>query len=328
MNEKDIITYIAGKASEKERQKILDWIEENEANRKTFNRLKNLWVLSHLPQTKADEKNIKKFSSRLHRKINIKQLVWWSAAASVILLISLTAYQKINHYESQIEFLNNQQVTELEYKTNKGIKGKITLPDGSVISLNSDSYLKCPSKFSGDSRNIEFSGEGFFEVVKNPEKPMIIKLDNDIKVIVKGTKFNLSSYKNDKNVSALLLSGAITIIKDGQQGNKEIHVKPNEKIYIAKIDKKINLTEPIEILPTIGWKDGWLIFDETPMDEVLRKLERWHGIQFVVEDKEVLKQRFTARFKEESISQILEMMNKVSLISYELHDTTAVLKKY
>lgn len=328
MNEKDIITYIAGKASEEERRKVLVWIGENEANRKTFNRLKNLWVLSHLPQTKASEKDTMKFSSRLHRKIHIKHLMWWSAAASIILLISLTAYQKINYYQSQIEFLNQQQITELEYKTNKGIKGKITLPDGSVVSLNSDSYLKCPSKFFGDSRNIEFSGEGFFEVVKNPKKPMIIKLDNDIKVIVKGTKFNLSSYKNDKNVSALLLSGEITIIKNDKQGDKEIRVKPNEKIYIAKVNKQIDLTEPLEILPTIGWKDGWLIFDETPMDEVLRKLERWHGVQFVIEDKELLNQRFTARFKEESISQILEMMNKVSLISYELHDTTAVLRKY
>lgn len=328
MNEKDIITYIAGKASEEERRKVLVWIGENEANRKTFNRLKNLWVLSHLPQTKASEKDTMKFSSRLHRKIHIKHLMWWSAAASIILLISLTAYQKINYYQSQIEFLNQQQITELEYKTNKGIKGKITLPDGSVVSLNSDSYLKCPSKFFGDSRNIEFSGEGFFEVVKNPKKPMIIKLDNDIKVIVKGTKFNLSSYKNDKDVSALLLSGEITIIKNDKQGDKEIRVKPNEKIYIAKVNKQIDLTEPLEILPTIGWKDGWLIFDETPMDEVLRKLERWHGVQFVVEDKELLNQRFTARFKEESISQILEMMNKVSLISYELHDTTAVLRKY
>ena len=329
MNEKDIIKYITGKASEEERRDILNWINESDDNRKTFNRLKNLWVLGNLPHTKASDRDVKKFSARLRRKTVIKQLSRWSIAASVVILLSVITYNKLNYYHSQIDFLQEQQIAELEYTTNKGVKGKVTLPDGTVVSLNSDSYLKCPGRFSGDTRELEFSGEGFFEVVKNPDKPMVIRLDNNINVIVKGTKFNLSSYKNDQSVSALLISGEITIVKNSDtHKNHEIQVKPNEKIFIAKNDKKVNLIEPKEFMPTIGWKEGWLVFDETPMSEVLKKLERWHGIQFIVEDQKILNQKFTARFKEESISQILEMMNSIALLRYELHDTTAVLKNY
>lgn len=157
---------------------------------------------------------------------------------------------------------------------------------------------------------------------------MVIHLNKEVTVVVKGTQFNLSSYKDDKDISALLLSGEITIIKTSYQQKEEIHIKPNEKIVISHNNRLVDLTKPKEFTPIIGWKEGWLIFDETPMVEVLKKLERWHGIHFDVRNPEILNQRFTARFKEESISQILEMMNNVALLSYELHDTTAILRKY
>ena len=83
-----------------------------------------------------------------------------------------------------------------------------------------------------------------------------------------------------------------------------------------------------DCLPILGWKDGWLIFDETPIAEVLKKLERWHGMTFEVKDPEILDQKFTARFHEESISQILEIMHNVALLRFEIKDKPAVLYKY
>ena len=247
----------------------------------------------------------------------------------MILLLSFQVFYQFNDYRQEIHFLENQQLAQLEYHTNKGVKGRVTLPDGSIVWLNSDSELKCPAQFSGDSREINFSGEGYFDVVKNPEKPMIVKLENGIQVIVKGTKFNLTSYKNDDNVTALLLSGNITVLRTKHSKQEEIKVKPNERIWIEKKERqKVNLTVPAETLPILGWKDGWLIFDETPIAEVLKKLERWHGMTFEVKDPEILDQKFTARFHEESISQILEIMHNVALLRFEIKDKTAVLYKY
>lgn len=156
----------------------------------------------------------------------------------MILLLSFQVFYQFNDYRQEIHFLENQQLAQLEYHTNKGVKGRVTLPDGSIVWLNSDSELKCPAQFSGDSREINFSGEGYFDVVKNPEKPMIVKLENGIQVIVKGTKFNLTSYKNDDNVSALLLSGNITVLRTKHSKQEEIKVKPNERIWIEKKESK------------------------------------------------------------------------------------------
>ena len=285
MNEELLLKYITGQATEGEKIRILNWLEEHPDNRLKFNRLKNTWVISKLPETKAPEASVLQYSRKIrHRKQN-RRILGYGIAASLILLLSFQIFHQFNDYRQEIHFLENQQLAQLEYHTNKGVKGRVTLPDGSIVWLNSDSELKCPAQFSGDSREINFSGEGYFDVVKNPEKPMIVKLENGIQVIVKGTKFNLTSYKNDDNVSALLLSGNITVLRTKHSKQEEIKVKPNERIWIEKKERqKVNLTVPAETLPILGWKDGWLIFDETPIAEVLKKLERWHGMTFEVKD--------------------------------------------
>lgn len=329
MNEELLLKYITGQATEGEKITILNWLEEHPDNRLKFNRLKNTWIISKLPETKAPEASVLQYSRKIrHRKQN-RRILGYGIAASLILLLSFQVFYQFNDYRQEIHFLENQQLAQLEYHTNKGVKGRVTLPDGSIVWLNSDSELKCPAQFSGDSREINFSGEGYFDVVKNPEKPMVVKLENGIQVIVKGTKFNLTSYKNDDNVSALLLSGNITVLRTKHSKQEEIKVKPNERIWIEKKERqKVNLTVPAETLPILGWKDGWLIFDETPIAEILKKLERWHGMTFEVKDPEILDQKFTARFHEESISQILEIMHNVALLRFEIKDKTAVLYKY
>jgi len=110
--------------------------------------------------------------------------------------------------------------------------------------------------------------------------------------------------------------------------NKEIEVKPNEMVLVQKSDRTVDLTTPKTTFSTLAWKDGWLVFDETPMKEVIKKLERWHGVRIIVKDSDLLDKQFTGKFKEESISQILEMMNKVSLVRYELKDSIVTLSRY
>ena len=227
MNEELLLKYITGQATEGEKIRILNWLEEHPDNRLKFNRLKNTWVISKLPETKAPEASVLQYSRKIrHRKQN-RRILGYGIAASLILLLSFQIFHQFNDYRQEIHFLENQQLAQLEYHTNKGVKGRVTLPDGSIVWLNSDSELKCPAQFSGDSREINFSGEGYFDVVKNPEKPMIVKLENGIQVIVKGTKFNLTSYKNDDNVSALLLSCNITFLRTKHSKQEEIKVKPN-----------------------------------------------------------------------------------------------------
>ena len=161
MNEELLLKYITGQATEGEKITILNWLEEHPDNRLKFNRLKNTWVISKLPETKAPEASVLQYSRKIrHRKQN-RRILGYGIAASLILLLSFQVFYQFNDYRQEIHFLENQQLAQLEYHTNKGVKGRVTLPDGSIVWLNSDSELKCPAQFSGDSREINFSGEGY-----------------------------------------------------------------------------------------------------------------------------------------------------------------------
>lgn len=329
MKESTLIKYISGQATYEEKKEVLDWIEESQENRQKYNRLKNLWVISSMPQQKSSAQEAREFVQHLQHKKRVLPFISYSIAASMLLLVAFMAWTKINTPKAEESFIASPQITQHSFYTNKGVKGQVTLPDGSVIWLNSDSKVNYPSTFSGDYRKIIFSGEGFFNIVPNPEKPMIIQLEHNLQIEVKGTTFNLSSYKNDDKISALLLSGNISVKRTHNNKQEEITIQPNERIEIQKTkERTATINIPATTFPIIGWKEGWLIFNETPIADVLKKLERWHGISFKVEDPDLLKQKFTAKFHEESISQILDMMTNIALLRYEIQNNTAILYKY
>lgn len=328
MEEQELIRYIAGEGTPEERERVLDWVEESPEHRKRFNRLKNAWVMMHLPHGRASGKDM---PWRVGRKRGggVSMWVGWGVAAALALLFAFGFWEQEKRHEAELAFGEVQEMAQVVYRTDKGVKGKVTLPDGSRVWLNSDSELHCPSRFSGDTREIVFSGEGFFEVEKNAERPMVVRLENGWRVVVRGTKFNLTSYRNDNDVTALLVEGNITMERERTGKREEVQVRPNERVRILKREEQpVTVNVPVVTFPILGWKDGWLVFDETPMDEVLKKLERWHGIRLVVEDEGLLKQRFTARFHEESIQQILEMMEQVALLRYQWVSDTAHLYTY
>ena len=328
MDERELIRYIAGEGTPEERAKVLDWVEESQEHRKRFNGLKNAWVMAHLPQGRASRRNV---PWREERRSGGWRSMWvgYGVAASLVLLLAFGLWEREKQHEADIAFLEGQEMARMVYRTDKGVKGKVTLPDGSTVWLNSDSELECPSRFSGDTREIVFSGEGFFDVVKNAERPMVIRLENGLRVVVRGTTFNLASYRDDDYVTALLVEGNITVQREQDGKREEVRVRPNERVRILKREEQsATVNVPAVTFPILGWKEGWLVFDETPMDEVVKKLERWHGIHLEVGDEELLKRRFTARFHEESIQQILEMMEQVALLRYRWAGDTAHLYMY
>ena len=207
------------------------------------------------------------------------------------------------------------------------------LPDSSKVWLNSDSRITYPEYFSGETRNISLSGEAYFEVTKDSIHPMIVKTDRNFSIEVIGTSFNLKCYKNDNNIEATLYSG---IIKANYNNvatlkNETLTLKPNESfiyneskaIGTSNNNKPFYYPEPEKLK---AWKDGTLIFNETPMLEVIKILERWHGTTFIITDKEIYNYNLSAEFKSESIIQILEIMKLIMPIDYNYSNNVVTLK--
>jgi ferric-dicitrate binding protein FerR (iron transport regulator) len=254
-----------------------------------------------------------------------------SAAAVVSILLALNiSFMVFNSKQSIItESAPRVLITDFPAEqlytlsTNKGVKAFAELPDGTKVWLNSDSKLTFPYTFLGPTREVALSGEVFFDVAQDSLSPMIITTNRGFMVKVLGTKFNIKSYANDSEARTTLLSGALEIIKIEMVAGKLKQtsiVLNNQQSYIVSDNESTKLVPVSDTIKQTAWRNGKLIFDYTPLTEVIKQLERWHGVEFLVEDRAAYDIKLTAEFEQESIIQIMEMIKFCSTIDYQIQD--------
>lgn len=187
--------------------------------------------------------------------------------------------------------------------------------------MNANSELRYPSDFNADTRTVELTGQGYFEVTKNAHKPFIVKADKDYSVEVLGTSFNVSAYKDESMIETTLVEGSVklNVVSGGKRMTQML--KPNEKAEYQKGAGKIKVFGVNTEYDT-AWKNGEIIFRNHPMDKVLKTLERHYHVVFEVKDNEILKSIITARFKDEQLPQVLEYLKLASGIQYAIHKPT------
>ncbi len=317
INRNLLLKYISGKASYGEKIEVLDWIDECEENRELFCELKNLWVADQLNRIE-EESNL-----NIYRKSLLKKVLKIASIIVFLLSLPISGYLLYQSQRSQL-LISDQQPVVFKYIVNTGVKGVVDLPDGSRVWLNSASYIICPQKFADDKRELEIEGEGYFEVVSNKDWPMIIKTTKNHSVKVTGTTFNLSSYSNDNKLVLTLITGEVSLINDKE--NSEIKLTPSQEVVIID-EKSSELLKNPNIINKTAWKDGLLLFDNTPMVDVIKRMERWYGVNFQIKDTLIYDYRFTAKFRSESISQVLEILRLSSNIKYQIDSTTITLAK-
>lgn len=222
-----------------------------------------------------------------------------------------------------IHTVPTQTQMQLTYYVNPGVKGYVLLPDSSQVWLNSGSSLDCPPQFDSTFRMVEVSGEAYFKVKSNKEWPLYVKTSKGITVEVTGTEFNLSSYENDSDFKFTLVSGNVTLIREST--NQKIAVNPLEEITIPDNTNVTGKRASANLQLNTSWKEGFLVFSNTQMSEVIKKMERWYGVNFSVKDPELLQYNFTANFQSESITQVLELLKITSNIGYIINEKNVTL---
>jgi len=184
--------------------------------------------------------------------------------------------------------------------------------------LNHSSTLKYPAMFLGDSRTVELTGEGYFEVAHNPKIPFIVKA-GEIQVLAHGTTFNILAYPDERKIETSLINGSVEL----QRLNTDrtivnlLKMKPSDLATYNSIDKEI-ITRSIEDERYYSWKDGKLIFKKEPMGEVVKKLGRWFNVDIQIKDPELLELTYTATFVHETLPQVMELITLVSPVSYSI----------
>lgn len=340
MKKELLLRYIKGEATNKEEREILEWVGKSRENERYFVMLNNLWISQNISDKKASDEELEAIVKlTTGKKVlggKFRKYVPYAAAAVILLSVGLNfllfsgTVSPVKKGDEPVRMAYLPTEYKHEIYTEKGVKARVILPDGSKVWLNSDSRMVYPDRFETDIREIDFSGEAYFDVVRDSLRPLVINTNKDFKVEVLGTKFNLKSYDNDAEARTTLYSGSVNIVSKVPRGklkeSKEVvtKLKPLESCIIR--DKQ----NPIHIKPEnpekqTAWKDGRIIFESTPMVETIKILERWHGVEFEVKDKSVYTFDITARFKSESIVQIMEMIKYCALIDYSIDSNKVVL---
>lgn len=349
MRKSILIKYVSGELSRQEEQEVLAWAARDEANGIYLAGLKDIWISQHMPQDEASAAEVEKImhiirkpglqNAGLHAGggYRIKKWLFWSVAAAVILLFGAGIWlMDFRGERLRGDILANIPV--LSYKnfetskvlyTPKGVKARLVLPDSSVVWLNSDSRIEYPDTFDSLVRTVSLSGEAYFSVVKNPHRPMIVHTSKGFSLQVLGTEFNVKAYDNDDKALATLYSGEVNLLRE--LGNKIVTTKvaPFQTVVINTSAPDRNVAKVMKESPQddAAWKDGIMIFDSTPVSEVVKILERWHGVRFVIRDKEILNYKITATFHSESIVQIMDLIQLTSLVNYKIDNRTVTLLK-
>ncbi len=362
MNKELLIKHINGKGlSEEERAEVISWIDESEQNEKYYLELMECVIVEKVTRKTPDvaiSKGEKRdaFAAVLSRingfnvthalpfadrsRRTLRWLASLSACAVILLCISLTLNYLQYSQNNLLKILPGSAAgngvkavasvvhNEQTFYTENGVKAKIMLPDSSVVWLNSGSSITYPQEFANDERLVKFSGEGYFEVRKNEGAPMIVTTPRGMKVTVLGTKFHICSYNDDADEQATLFSGKINISR--VIGNKvvvkEKVMKPLESVNFSMANKAV-LVANSDTTKKIAWKNGELLFDKTPMVEVIKKLVRWHGVDVIVKDSTILKHSITAKFSSESVVQIMELLRFTTPVDFKIENNKVFLSE-
>lgn len=189
-----------------------------------------------------------------------------------------------------------------------GKRSRITLADGTQVWLNSGSTLEFPSAFTENTRKVRLSGEMYIEVAPDKNKSFYVHTNN-FNLKVYGTKFNVSSYSGSAS-SVVLVEGSVSLQSTGM---RELFLSPNELAIYSEGNGDFH-TRTVDVMPFISWKDGYLTFNDTPMTEVVRQIERYYNLSFNFDDS-ITFQGLTCTGKIILSDNLDNMMTALSLIS-------------
>jgi len=216
--------------------------------------------------------------------------------------------------------LNPELITK---STPNGRKFRMTLDDGSFVHMNSASNIIYPNKFDEKDREIEISGEAYFDIKREESRPFKIKV-KDYSVEVLGTSFNIQAYDDEVDFAVTVESGTVKVQLDAEGLNTTTLEKGQKLIF----NPETNLTEIIESKTEdeLSWREGILKFDSTPMSKVEKILERWYGVKLVIEGKDLRKRSITGTHKNKNIKSVIEALTFATNSKYIIENNSIIIK--
>lgn len=205
-------------------------------------------------------------------------------------------------------------------QTPRGGQYKINLPDGTQVFLNAESSLRFPNRFSTIDRAVKLIGEGYFEVTKDKKRPFIVSTSSQM-IRVLGTQFNVNAYNDKKSVKTTLVEGSVSVVI----GNKApVLLRPGQQS--SSNDNGI-LVRDVDLNEAIAWKDGYFMFKNDSIEDVMSEISRWYDVNVMYNDGNPNVKFTGAVSKTKNISAILKAIEETSNVKFKIQGKNITVLK-
>lgn len=204
-------------------------------------------------------------------------------------------------------------------ETPRGRQFQLVLEDGTKVWLNAASSIHFPVVFDGGERRVDITGEAYFEVTKNKQKPFRVGVNGTI-VEVLGTHFNINSYADEVSINTTLLEGSVKVIK----GNDQKVLSPGQQAQVntkgEMIKKSVNTEE------VVAWKNNFFSFNNTDINKLMRQLSRWYDVDIVFKAENTEAVTFNGDISRTvNLSTVLKMLELTGEVSFAIEGKNIIV---
>jgi ferric-dicitrate binding protein FerR (iron transport regulator) len=332
--------YIAGECSREEAEEIRRWIAADPAREELLASLEQVWQATGKQPANWDVEGAWKelVAARESRRVkplrrgtegsdtvaprffirHSRSLLQVAIAASVI-LVAGTAI-------GYIALINRHSIAAPApapmrlYATARGERADFHLTDGTRVILGVDSRMRVPADYGARDRTIHLEGEAYFEVLHDANRPFLVRTANAVTEDL-GTRFAITAYQGDSLAHVVVAEGKVALRPAGSPVGSGTALSPGD---LGKLDASgiATVTSGVDVDRYLAWTKGRLVFDDTPLREVLPQLSHWYDVDFEVTDNALASRRLTATVAGEALPQTLELLASSLGLRYERHDRT------
>lgn len=337
--------YLSGESSGEESAKVIKWLETDVENQKLLESMKRVWESSGKDYEPSDIKSLwAGVAERANIKGGSKDQIFYKIAdekqaESIFALIFRYLQTPVLRYAPVFVllisisvlyflFLDPGEYVELvQWETvtvDNSKQSSLTLNDGTKLLLDSGSRLQIPENFGVDSREVKLEGEGYFEVISDPERPFSVYSVNAV-IKVLGTKFNVRAWNETGKVEVAVAEGEVSLGLD-EDLNKKIILN---KGFAGSLSTTGELSVPkeVDVNKLLSWMKGEMSFADVPFSEILSQVERWYNVRFSLQDSTILNERLAVSIHKNSLNEVLDVLATLTNTQYEFNGNVVTLNK-
>ena len=223
-----------------------------------------------------------------------------------------------------VSYQGDSSVVKELYNTLRVPRGgeySITLSDGSIVYLNSESELRYPVKFVGEDRRVYLSGEAYFDVSKDKEHPFSVDVNGSV-VNVLGTSFNVRAYTDENEILTTLVQGSVKF----SAGKESVILKPGEQAVLDKSGRVV--IKEVDTYLYTAWKNGVFAFKKQRLEEIMNVVARWYDVNIFWENASQKEVTFTGKMKRyDDFSKVVEMLEMTGNTEFVVKENNIFIRE-